>query len=86
MDLMRLALIVVMLTLLGCANEPYMMPDTSDDANAPREALDADMFYRKPIPDHRTDKKWEFYYKHCSVEDDGKAFVSKRTFACTDAY
>src|SRR5579863_7766257 len=73
--------------LAGCASgEPYMMPDSTDSSRARPEALGNDIFYRKPMQDHRNDKKWEFFYKHCSLDDDGLPFIPKRAFACSDAY
>jgi len=73
-------------SLLGCSSEPYMLPDSTDGSNADGAAFGGDIFYRKPMTDHSKDKKFEFYYKHCDIDDDGRPFVSKRTYACSDAY
>jgi hypothetical protein len=72
--------------LVGCSNGPYMIPDSTDNSNAAGAALNNDIFYRKPMQDHRKDKQWEFYYKHCELDDEGRPFVSKRSYACTDAF
>jgi hypothetical protein len=64
-----------------------MIPDSTDNSNAEGAALGSDIFYRKPMQDHRKDKNWEFYYKHCEIDSDvDRPYVSKRTYACTDAF
>ena len=77
----------LVLFLSGCASEPYMLPESDTLSQAPGEAFTADgMNFRKAMPDHRGDRKWEFYYKHCS-EDDGKFFFSKTSaYSCSDPF
>jgi|GEM_PF-1539075 hypothetical protein len=72
----------------GCASSsPYMLPESDGASQAPGAAFTADgMNFRKEMPDHRNDRSWEFYYKHCSPED-GKFFFSKTdAYSCSDPF
>jgi len=76
----------IMACVLGCSSDPYMIHDSTDDSNA-ANGLSNEIFYRKPMADHRKDKRWEFYYKHCQLDYDvDRPYVSKRAYACNDAF
>jgi hypothetical protein len=62
-----------------------MLPET-DDSSIPGEAMSGDsMNFRKAMPDHRDQQKWEFYYKHCTSNGD-KDIFSHGQFDCTGPY
>lgn len=74
--------------LWGCASgDPYMLPDDADaQSTAAGEAFTADgMHFRKPMPDRRDSKPWEFYYKHCAMNGN-EAYFSKTSYDCTGPY
>jgi len=76
-------LIPLFLILAGCASEPYLMPETDDLSRASGYAwTGAGMYTRKPQPDRRDPKPWEFYYKHCSAAGDDSPFAGK-SFECS---
>lgn len=83
---MRVCLFILMLGLVGCSSAPYMLPESDTESEAPGEAFAADsMMFRKEMPDHRDQKKFEFYYKHCSMNGD-EEFFSKTSYDCTGPY
>ena len=73
-------------SLIGCASEPYMLPESDTHSKAPGAAFAGDgMNFRKEMPDHRNDESWEFYYKHCAQDD--KFFFSKTdAYTCSDPF
>lgn len=87
--MIRTLLVTLAFGFLGCAsNQPYYLPDSDDVSAAPGQAFAGDgMLYRKPMPDHRDDKQYQFFYKNCWVDNEnGLPFVSKRVYACNDAF
>jgi len=63
-----------------------MLPITDSRNRAPAAAHAADhMTFRKPMPDRRDFKPWEFYYKHCSANSYGSHF-SKTSYECSGPY
>ena len=85
---MKIGIAFIFLTLTACASsrEPYMLPLTDLDSQAPAAAYAADGFtFRKAMPDRRGSKPWEFYYKHCS-ESGSQMYFSKTSYDCTGPY
>jgi hypothetical protein len=80
----------MLLTACSCSSAPkrYYFPESDANSKADAAAYSADgMFYRKPVQDHRDDKKWEFYYKQCSLAQDVDVpFTSKRDYTCSNAF
>jgi hypothetical protein len=84
---LSLCLLVSACAIGGASNDPFYMPESDTNSQAPGEAFTAEgMNFKKPIP-HRPDwKPWEFYYKHCSETDDDKPYYSKTSYSCTAPY
>lgn len=86
---MKILLAAMLFGMLGCASEPYMLSDSYEDASsAPGDAFAGEgMLYRKPMPDRRGDQPHQFFYKNCWVDNDnGLPYISKRVYACNDAF
>lgn len=76
-------LLLLSLCVVGCASEPYLMPESDENSRAPGYAwTGAGMYTRKPMPDRRDSKPWEFYYKHCSAAGEDSPFSGK-SFECS---
>lgn len=74
------------LALSGCASDPYMWPDTDAGSPAHGDAYAADaMHFRKPMPDRREHKSWDFYYKHCSMNGQ-ETYFSKTSYDCNGPF
>lgn len=87
---MKFTAIIAVFTIVGCASsEPYMLAEPDDNAStAPGAAYSGEgMLYRKPMTDHRNDKQYQFFYKNCWVDNEnGAPWISKRVYACNDAF
>ncbi|MGE0528836.1 MAG: hypothetical protein AB7P49_17360 [Bdellovibrionales bacterium] len=63
-----------------------MLPESDTASTAPGEAFTATgMHFRKPMPDRREWKPWEFYYKHCASSGEG-SYYSKTSYTCSGPY
>ncbi len=80
------AFLIVVLTACSSTREPYMLPETDEHNMAPGAAYAAENFtFRKPMPDRREWKPWEFYYKHCSTNGN-EAYYSKTSYDCSGPF
>jgi hypothetical protein len=70
------ALLLLTVWITGCASAPYMLPEPEGGDTDPP------MTFRKAMPDHRSDKPWDFYYKHCAMTGDSEYF-SATSYDCT---
>ena len=62
------------------------LPDLDAGNTARGEAYAAEgMHFRKPVPDRREFKPWEFYYKHCALNGE-ESFYSKTSYDCSGPY
>ncbi|MBX3021937.1 MAG: hypothetical protein KF799_09700 [Bdellovibrionales bacterium] len=77
---------VFLLSVSGCASDPYLLPESDSESTAPGAAFTgAGMYMRKPMPDRRDAKPWEFYYKRCSMSGDSSAF-SRTVYECSGPF
>lgn len=71
----------------GCAStNPYMLPDDGDQGSQADGAAYAGdgMLFRKPMPDHRDWKPFEFYYKHCALSGEQDQYeFTQNVYECT---
>lgn len=84
-----LLITLALTTFFGCASQgPHFLPDSDDTSSAPGAAFAGEgMLYRKSMPEHSDDQSHQFYYKNCWVDNEnGLPFVSKRVYACNDAF
>jgi hypothetical protein len=84
---MKLATLAVIFLLIGCAsNDHFRLADPIDSSNAEGDAFAGDgLTYDKSMP-KRGKTNPNFFTKRCGLENDGLSFVSKRSYACSDAY
>ena len=84
---MKRWILPTLFSLLGCASEPYRWAESDLDSRAPGAAFaGAGMFTRKPMPDRRGARPWQFYYKHCALGAADRPWASKTSYECNGPF
>jgi hypothetical protein len=74
---MKTWMVFFLLSLGGCASQNETYLGMEDAGNG--------FTFRKPMPDRRDFKPWEFYYKHWS-ESGNQVYYSKTSYDCNGPY
>ncbi len=72
----------------GSGGDSFMLPESDSESIAQGDAFTgAAMHFRKSMPARKptAEQQWDFYFKHCSMNDNATHF-SKTSYDCTGPY